>query len=75
MTAVEYFAKQDTKLTIDFLENKLNQIELAIAKTKLLQQAIQMNEKELFNFWNGGINSTEVGGKSFDQYYNETFKK
>lgn len=35
-------------------------------------KAIKLLEKEkeqLFEFWNGGINSTEEGGKSFDQFY------
>ena len=27
----------------------------------------------MFEFWNGGIKCTEEGGKSFDQYYNETY--
>jgi len=33
---------------------------------------IDMEEK-LLEYWNGGIKSTEEGGKSFDQYYQETF--
>lgn len=74
MTSIEFFAEKDTQLTIDFIENKLTQIGYAIAKTKLLEQTKQMHEKELFKFWNGGINSTEEGGKSFDQYYKETLK-
>ena len=32
-------------------------------------------EDKLFEYWNGGIKSTEQGGKSFEQYYNETFNK
>lgn len=31
---------------------------------------IDMEEK-LLKYWNGGIKSTEEGGKSFDQYHNE----
>jgi len=38
------------------------------------EQAKEMHEKEAFEFWNGGINSTEEGGKSFEQYYNEKLK-
>ena len=28
-------------------------------------------EEKLLEYWNGGIKSTEEGGKSFDQYHNE----
>jgi ribosomal protein L32 len=38
-----------------------------------IQQAKEMHENEAFEYWNGGIKSTEEGGKSFDQYYQETF--
>jgi hypothetical protein len=35
----------------------------------LYDKAKQMEEDQLFEFWNGGINSTDEGGKSFDQFY------
>ena len=37
------------------------------------EQAKEIHKQELFEYWQGGINCTEVGGKSFDQYYQETF--
>ena len=37
------------------------------------QQALAMEKEQMFELWNGGINCTEEGGKSFDQYYNETY--
>lgn len=36
-------------------------------------QAKAMEKEQMFELWNGGINCTEEGGKSFDQYYNETY--
>ena len=36
---------------------------------EIYKQAKQMEEDQLFDFWNGGINSTDEGGKSFDQFY------
>lgn len=35
---------------------------------------IKKEKEQMFDLWNGGINCTEEGGKSFDQYY-EIFKK
>ena len=35
----------------------------------IIEEAKQMEEDQLFEFWNGGIDSTEEGGKSFDQFY------
>ncbi len=39
-----------------------------------IKQAKEMEEQQMLEFWNGGIDCTEEGGKSFEQYYNETFK-
>ena len=55
-TAIEWFAEKDTELTIQFLEGKLNQIQLAIEKTKCLQQAKEM---ELSPFIVNGKKVTE----------------
>jgi len=41
----------------------------------LQYKAEEMHKKELLEYWQGGINCTEFRGKSFDQYYQETFKK
>ena len=38
-----------------------------------VEQALAMEKDQMFELWNGGINCTEEGGKSFDQYYNETY--
>jgi hypothetical protein len=35
----------------------------------------EMEEQQAFEFWQGGIKCTDEGGKSFDQYYNETYKQ
>ena len=40
---------------------------------ELVEQALAMEKEQMFELWNGGINCTEEGGKSFDQYYNETY--
>ena len=61
-TAVEWLVEQFAKhYAIHQLENEI-------------EQAKEMEISEMFEFWIGGIKCTEEGGKSFDQYYNETFK-
>ena len=37
------------------------------------EQALAMEKEQMLELWNGGINCTEEGGKSFDQYFNETY--
>jgi hypothetical protein len=39
----------------------------------MIDHALRMEEKMRLEFWNGGIDSTEEGGKSFDQYINENY--
>jgi hypothetical protein len=38
------------------------------------EQAKEIEKEQMFEFWNKGIDCTEEGGKSFEQYYNETYK-
>lgn len=42
---------------------------------KLFEQAKEMEKKELFEFFQAGQDSMEEGGKSFDQYFEQTFNK
>lgn len=62
---------------VEWLQEKLNKILIdnQIQQTEhLFEQAQGMFEKQMFEFWQGGINCTEEDGKSFDQYYNQTYK-
>jgi hypothetical protein len=78
-TSIKYFAEKDTELTIQFLEGKLTQIQLAIEKTKLLQQAIQMHKEEIVDAWNGGdcayfcSKKTDIEFTDGSEYYNEVY--
>ena len=40
---------------------------------KCLAEAKAMEEEQSFEFWLGGMDCAEEGGKSFEQYYNETY--
>jgi len=42
--------------------------------TSKIEQAKAMEREQSFKFWQGGINCTEEGGKSFEQYYIQTYK-
>jgi hypothetical protein len=82
MTSIEFFAEKDTQLTIDFLENKLTQLQLAIAKTKLFHEAKEMHKQEMKDAFTEGEfnihNSKRDEGFEYEtseQYYQETFKK
>lgn len=41
---------------------------------EVIQQALEMEKQQMFEFWNGGIDCTEERGKSFEQYYKETYE-
>lgn len=41
---------------------------------EIYKKAKEMEEQQMLEFWNGGIDCTEEGGKSFEEYYNEQFK-
>ena len=65
-TAEEFVMKKLNKILID---NQIQQTE------HLFEQAKEMFEEQMFEFWQGGINCTEEDGKSFDQYFNKTYKQ
>jgi hypothetical protein len=60
MTSIEWLIKkiESFGISTDFLN-------------ETVRQAKERHKQELFEYWQGGINCTEVGGKSFDQYYKE----
>ena len=70
-TAVEWLFEQISKSPyyyklIEHIESKDT-----IRKPKnIFQQAKQMEDEQLFEYWNGGMQSTEEGGVSFDVYHN-----
>lgn len=67
-TAVEWLVEQ--------IKSDQNQKSLSASEwMQVINQAKQMEKEQSFEFWQGGINCTEEGGKSFEQYYNETYGK
>jgi hypothetical protein len=76
-TAVEWFAEQDNLALIDFLEGKINEIELAIKKTTILQQAKEKEKKRIINAYMKNLPIEDgfiTAVQKAENYYNETFK-
>jgi hypothetical protein len=63
-TAVEWLYQELIKTWYDAKSSK-----------DILEQALAMEKEQMFELWNGGMDCTEEGGKSFDQYYNETYNE
>ena len=38
-------------------------------------KAKEIEKEQMLEFWQGGIDCTQRGGTSFEQYYNETYNK
>jgi hypothetical protein len=49
-TAVEWYIENDSQLTIDFIQGKITQLELAAKKAVVKFKALQM-EKEQIEVW------------------------
>ena len=59
---------------VEWLVDKLMKGEFINSTDELINQAKEMEKEQSFEFWQGGINCTEEGGKSFEQYYKETYE-
>ena len=49
-TAVEFYSQEEIKLTLDFLENKITQLEYGIKKLRLVEQAKEMEKEQMIGF-------------------------
>ena len=76
-SAVEWYAEQDNLALIDFLEGKINKIELVIIKTTILQQAKEKEKKRIINAYIKNLpieDGVITAVQKAENYYNETFK-
>jgi hypothetical protein len=67
VTAVEWLVNRWKKLQSKQEKMTWNQI------IQITELAKELEKQQAFEFWKGGIACTKGGGKSFEQYYNETF--
>ncbi len=77
-TAVEWYTEQEIKLTLDFLANKINQLDYGIKRVKLIEQAKAMEREQIVEAWNirakiDGV-LTYTDNRTAEQYYNETYE-
>ena len=77
-TAVEWYTEQEIKLTLDFLANKINQLDYGIKRVKLIEQAKEMEKEQIIEAWNvrakiDGV-LTYTDNRTAEKYYNETYE-
>ena len=68
-TAVEWLINHWKKLQSEGKKMSWNQI------IQITELSKELETQQAFEFWQGGINCTEEGGKSFEQYYKENYGK
>ena len=74
-TAVEWYAEQEIKLTLDFISKKINDFEYGIKKLRLIEKAKEMEKQQIMKavYDSMGTNFDPNMGRA-ELYYNETFK-
>ena len=73
-TAVDMFCLSITDHIEGIFNGSIQQDEFTKRMRESYNQLKAMEKGQMFEFWQGGINCTEEDGKSFDQYYNETYQ-
>lgn len=73
-TAVEWLAEKYNLLAWMRIRDEISAGLADEWRKKYLEQALQMEKEQKFNDFVAGQNSTEEGGKSFDQYYIKTYQ-
>lgn len=76
-TAVEWYAKEDTELTILYLAGKIKEAELGLKKMELFHKALAMEKEQIVQaFYSGDFMhhyKQDIDKDGFE-YYNETYK-
>jgi hypothetical protein len=75
-TAVEWFAEQDTKLTLLYLGGKIKEAELGIKKMDLFHKALAKEKEQIVRAFNSGDfmhHHKQDIDKDGYEYYNETY--
>ena len=70
-TAVEWYAIEETNLTIDYTQGKLNELEYALKRLDILQQAKQMEKEQIVKAFDDGCEDENRIGI---EYYQETYE-
>ncbi len=81
-TAVEWYVEKEIKLTLDYIENKINELEYGIKRIKLVEQAKEMEINQHKETWDvahqagrfEGKDIAEENWQTFEGYWEENFK-
>ena len=71
-TALEFYAEQEVKLTLDFLANKINQVEYGIKRVKLIEQAKEMEKEQIVIAYQSDRNP--CSDEDAEEYYIRTYE-
>ena len=72
-TAVEWFAEQEEKLTLEFISKKISELEYGLYSLELLNKAKEMFEEQIIDAYRINPNNENWSNSGID-YYKETFK-
>lgn len=72
-TAVDYGFSNYGQAITDFLNGKMTEIETAVKQTQIVERSRQKFKEQAWEFFQAGQNSMEEGGKSFEQYWQQSY--
>jgi len=73
-TAVEWYVEKEIKLTLDYIENKINDLEYGIKRIKLVEQAKEMEKEQIIKAYNTSFLLRDKPYSTAEKYYNETYE-
>jgi hypothetical protein len=73
-TAVEWYAEQEIKLTLDFISKKINDFEYGIKKLRLIEQAKEMEKEQIIEAYNTSFLLRDKPYSTAEKYYKETYE-
>lgn len=73
-TAVDYYSKEIGRLTSDLITGKIIGKQFVILEIKLLEQAKEMEKKQIIDAWMDGMEGI-LHKIAAEKYYNETYGK
>jgi hypothetical protein len=73
-TAVEWYSKEDTELTLLYLANKIKEAELGFKKMELFHKALAMEKEQIEDAYGDALNGHRVNYCDRNDYYNQTYK-
>jgi len=73
-TAVEWYVEKEIKLTLDYIENKINDLEYGIKRIKLVEQAKEMEKEQIIKAYNTSFLLRDKPYSTAEKYYKQTYE-